>query len=125
MDRVIAGELTNTNPADVSGYPTTNDDWETVATVSRTLNWGVTIRDRSNASVSQNGQINQDDRTITVVNTPSPFRVTSQSSAGLVYNGGTNMNITWDVAQTNQAPINTSNVNLLPPLTEDIPTQIH
>ena len=113
MDRVIAGELTNTSPADVSGYPTTNDDWETVATVSRTLNWGVTIRDRSNASVNENGQINQDDRTITVVNTPSPFRVTSQSSAGLIYNGGTSMNITWDVAQTNQAPINTSNVNLL------------
>ena len=113
MDRVIAGELTNTNPADVSGYPTTNDDWETLATVSRTLNWGVTIRDRSNTSVNENGQINQDDRTITVVNTPSPFRVTSQSSAGLIYNGGTSMNITWDVAQTNQAPINTSNVNLL------------
>ncbi len=61
MNRVIAGELTKTNPADVSGYPTTNDDWETVATVSRTLNWGVTVRDRSNASVSQNGQINQDE----------------------------------------------------------------
>ncbi|MEN8768451.1 MAG: Ig-like domain-containing protein [Candidatus Arcticimaribacter sp.] len=113
MNRVIAGELTNTNPADVSSYPTTNDDWETVATVSRTLNWGVTIRDRSNASVNENGQINQDDRDITVVNTPSPFRVTSQSSAGLIYNGGTSMNITWDVAQTNLAPINTANVNLL------------
>ena len=113
MNRVIAGELTNTNPADVSNYPTTNDDWETVATVSRTLNWGVTIRDRSNASVNKNGQINQDDRDITVVNTPSPFRVTSQSSAGLIYNGGTSMNITWDVAQTNLAPINTANVNLL------------
>ena len=113
MDRVIAGELTKTNPADVSGYPTTNDDWETVATVSRTLNWGVTVRDRSNASVSQNGQVNQDDRTVTVVNTTGPFRVTSQSSAGLVYNGGNNINVTWDVAQTNQAPISTSNVNIL------------
>ena len=113
MDRVIAGELTNTNPADVSAYPTTNDDWETVATVSRTLNWGVTIRDRSNATVNENGQINQDDRTITVVNTATPFRVTSQSSAGIVYNGGNNINVSWDVAQTNQAPINTSNVNIL------------
>ncbi len=113
MDRVVAGELTKTNPTNDTSFPAASDDWETVATVSRTLTWGVTVRDRSNASVSQDGQLAQDDLTITVVPTSTPFSITSQSGAGVVWNGGSNVTVNWDVAQTNSAPINVSNVTLL------------
>ena len=113
MSRVIAGELTKTNPADVSTYPTTNDDWETVSTVSRTLNWGITIRDRSADAFTAGGQINQDDFTITVVPTPTPFAITSQATPNIIYYGGNTVTVTWDVAETNQAPINTTNVNVV------------
>ncbi len=113
MSRVIAGELTKINPADVSTYPTTNDDWETVSTVSRTLNWGITIRDRSADAFTAGGQINQDDFTITVVPTPTPFAITSQATPNIIYYGGNTVTVTWDVAETNQAPINTTNVNVV------------
>ena len=113
MNRVVAGELTKTNPANVNTYPTTNDDWETVSTKARTLKWGVTVRDRSNTSVLANGQINQDSLTISVVGTAGPFAVTSQASNGIIYNGGDSVTVSWDVANTNIAPINTANVNIV------------
>jgi hypothetical protein len=46
--------------------------------------------------------------------TPSKagFRVTSQNSTGVNYNGGTNQTVTWDVVGTDNAPVNAANVDI-------------
>ena len=114
MSRVVSGTLTKTNPTNDTSFPASSDDWETVSTVSRTLNWGVTVRDRSQSSTNTSGgQVSQDDLTITVVPTAQAFTVTSQNTPGVVWTGGSSETIYWNVAQTSQAPINTSNVNVL------------
>lgn len=114
MNRVVSGTLTKTNPTNDTSFPASSDDWETVSTVSRTLNWGVTVRDRSQSSTNTSGgQVSQDDLTITVVPTAQAFAVTSQNTPGVVWTGGSTETIYWNVAQTTQAPINTSNVNVL------------
>lgn len=49
--------------------------------------------------------------TATVINTGTPFKVTVPNTAQTL-NGGQTTTITWDVAQTNAAPISTANVNI-------------
>ena len=49
LSRVVTGDLTQTNP-------TINSPWETVATVSRDLNWALTVRDRAPSATGLNGQ---------------------------------------------------------------------
>ncbi len=105
MSRVLAGRLTSTNPRDNS------DDWETVSTVSRTLTWGVTVRDRS-ATVTGVGQTVRDIKLVQVDPNSGPFKITSQNTTGLVWKTGARERITWDVANTDKAPINTKTVSI-------------
>jgi hypothetical protein len=59
------------------------------------------------------GGVNFDDVTITTVNVGTQgFFISSHNSVGQTFNGGDNLNITWNVASTNAAPINTSVVNI-------------
>ena len=104
LNRVIAGQLTQTNP-------TINSDWETVSTVGRTLNWALTVRDRAPSAIGLNGQSSFDLMQITVDATSGPFVVTSQST-NVTWDVGSNQDITWDVAGTNVAPVNTTTVNI-------------
>ncbi len=109
LPRVLSGQLTESNPLETVD----NSSWETVSTVSRTLNFALTVRDRSEANGT--GQFPQSDfdfMTVTVDGSSGPFTVTSQATAE-VWEEGQNQTITWNVAGTNTGAINTSQVNIL------------
>ena len=105
MMSVLAGNLTETNPTIGSG-------WETVSLVERDLRWGITVRDRDQANPSGVGFSAQDSMTITVEGDAGPFVVRSQDQSSIQWLSGSNERIVWDVANTNQAPINTTSVSV-------------
>lgn len=101
LERIIGGNLTQINPS-------LNDAWETVSEVGRTFNFALTVRD----NVSGAGQTNSDLIEITVEEDSGPFVVTSQTDA-VTWKSGEVETISWDVARTNSAPINTFEVDIL------------
>jgi hypothetical protein len=105
INRVVAGQLTQTNP-------TINSAWETVSNVARSMSWALTVRDRMPTATGLNGQSSFDLMLITVNGTAGPFTVTSQTTSE-VWDPGSSKTVTWNIASTNLAPINTSNVNIL------------
>ena len=105
MMSVLAGNLTETNPTIGSG-------WETVSLVERDLRWGITVRDRDQANPSGVGFSAQDSMTITVEGDAGPFVVRSQDQSSVQWLSGSNERIVWDVANTNQSPINTTSVSV-------------
>ena len=86
----------------------TNQDWEVLSSVSRDLNFKVTVRDNK----AGNGLTEVDDMVVTVNGNSGPFELTSPNT-GVQWNDGESQTITWNVANTNSAPINCSNVDLL------------
>lgn len=100
MSSVIAGNIEQTNP-------TLGSDWETVSNVGRTLNWALTVRDRSPSSAS-GGQSSYDTMSITVEDV-TPFTVNNPVS----WAQGSTQNIEWIVGETANATINCQNVNIL------------
>ncbi len=78
---------------------------ERLPTVARTMNFRVSVRDRRGGNTEASTTVN-------VVNTPGAFRLTAFDSASQV-TGGTPQTVTWNVVNTNQAPINCTNVRLL------------
>ena len=101
LARVLSGDLEQVNPA-------TNDAWETVSNVERELNFALTVRDNN----IEGGQVISDSMKIDVIGKAGPFVVTSQNS-GEVYLGGSVQTITWDVANTDRAPVNAETVDIL------------
>ena len=100
IERVIQDVLTQTNPSEGSS-------WETVSDVERDLNFAFTVRD----NVVGGGQVVSETMNVRVVNAAGPFKVTSQST-NEVYQSGSVQQVTWDVAGTNAAPINTETVSI-------------
>jgi len=100
LSRVSSGNLTQTNPASGSA-------WETVATVERDLNFALTVRDNAEGG----GQVSSELTKVSVEEEAGPFRVVSQSAAE-VYDIGSVQQVTWDVAGTSSAPINTQLVDI-------------
>ena len=108
LSRVLSGQLTETNPTETAG----NTSWETVSTVSRALNFVLTVRDRSEANGT--GQFPQSDfdfMAVTVDGSSGPFGVTSQTT-NETWTVGTTETVTWDVAGTNAGAVNTPTVNI-------------
>lgn len=105
LSRVASGNLTQTSP-------TINSAWETVATVNRTMNWALTVRDREPTATGLGGQSSFDLTAIQVTTSAGPFTVTSQNSS-VNWEMGTAQTVTWNVANTNVAPVSTANVNIL------------
>ncbi|ALM08159.1 proprotein convertase P [Sediminicola sp. YIK13] len=101
LSRVIQGSLTQVNP-------TINSAWETVSDVARELNFAFTVRDNAVGG----GQVNADLVKVEVINSAGPFILTSQAS-NEVYDAGSVQDITWDVANTNSAPVNANTVDIL------------
>ncbi|WP_430908242.1 reprolysin-like metallopeptidase [Maribacter sp. 2-571] len=101
LSRVLAGQLTETTP-------NFNDDWETVSEVEREMNFALTVRDNATGG----GQVGTALSAIQVINGAGPFLVTSQESSDAVTAGDV-MTVTWDVANTDTAPVNVSSVDLL------------
>lgn len=106
LKSVLHGKLTEANP-------TIGSRWESVSSISRTLNWALTVRDRSPLTVAQNGQTSYDTMSITVDSNAGPFKVTSHNVANLNLTPGTVETITWDVANTNTGSVNVGYVNIL------------
>ena len=103
-DRILSGNLTENNPV-------VGSDWETVSTVERTLNWGVTIRDRQANAVGQGAQLTQEELTLTVTEEAGPFRVLSQATSS-VWRSGNVKRILWDTANTEEPPVETEFVRI-------------
>jgi len=91
---VSAGNLSNT--------------WEVLPSVSRTMKFGVNVRDNN----INGGQTASKETELTFDETAGPFEVTSQSVIENWIPGETKT-ITWDVSNTDTAPVNCSNVNIL------------
>lgn len=81
--------------------------WESVSSIGRNLNFRLTVRNNNPLAP----QTNNDDMMVTVNAAAGPFQVTTPSF-GQSASSGSTFNVTWDVANTNQAPINTANVNI-------------
>jgi hypothetical protein len=90
-------------------------DVEALSSVSRTLNFRLTVRDnRPYVTGSTIGQTQFTDTTVTVTNTAGPFRVTAQDSLiAPNWQGNSQQTVTWNVANTTLAPVSTANVNIL------------
>ncbi|MBI9040902.1 reprolysin-like metallopeptidase, partial [Lutibacter sp.] len=82
--------------------------WEVLPSVSRTMRFGVNVRD----NFVGGGQTASKENVITFDATAGPFAVTSQSTS-VTWDAGTSQTITWNVANTNNAPVNCSLVNIL------------
>jgi hypothetical protein len=87
---------------------------EALSSVSRTLNFRLTVRDNapysSTAPVSI-GQTNFSDMTVTVTNSSGPFSVTAPNTA-VSWAGNSAQTITWNVANTTAAPVSCANVKI-------------
>ncbi|WP_207512944.1 reprolysin-like metallopeptidase [Longitalea luteola] len=110
MSTILAGGL-------VSGPLAGGDagaNTEALSSVSRTLNFRLTVRDNapysSTAPVSV-GQTNFADMTVTVTNSSGPFSVTAPNTA-VSWAGNSAQSITWNVANTTAAPVSCANVKI-------------
>lgn len=83
--------------------------WEVIPTVSRDINLVLTVRDNNPVG----GQVTSDALVITTTENAGPFTVTSQNESGIVWTVGTHVTVNWEVANTNQAPVNTNDVEIL------------
>lgn len=81
--------------------------WEVTPSVARSLSFSLLVNDNK----ATGNQAARDFTAITVDNS-GPFVVTSQST-NIPYSSATAINVTWNVAGTNVAPVNTQNVSIL------------
>jgi predicted Zn-dependent protease len=84
------------------------NEWEVVPSVNRTMEFRVTLRDNA----LNGGASASDDVIVTIDETSGPFIITSQNTA-TAWEPNSVQTVTWDVANTNIAPMNTSTVNVL------------
>jgi hypothetical protein len=84
--------------------------YEVLPAVTRAMNFQVMVRD----AASGDGCTAQTTVTVNTNAAAGPFTVTSQNAAtGWVANGSNTADITWNVANTDAAPVNCSNVDIL------------
>ena len=109
LQTILDGELTN-NFDSYNGY---NQDaqkigfYETLPSIPRTLSFGVTVRDPSFTK-----GVYLDSTSVVVVKNTQPFKITSALSAQN-FTAGETTTVTWEVGNTNLAPINADAVDIL------------
>ncbi len=91
-------------PAVVGGASPT---WEVLPAVGRKLNFRVTVRD----NVAAFGCTDEDDMLVTTVDGAGPFIVTVPAGSACLF-AGENATVNWNVANTDQAPVNCANVDI-------------
>lgn len=87
---------------------------EALSSVSRTLNFRLTVRDNAvyNSTAPYSvGQTQFDDMVVTVTNTSGPFAVTAPNTA-VTWTGNTSQTVTWNVNNTTAAPVSCANVKI-------------
>ncbi len=94
MGTILSGSLSNT--------------WEVLPSVARTMNFAVTVRDNNPSG----GQLASDETLITIDGASGPFQITAPASFE-IWDTGQQQTIQWDVANTDQAPVNCTNVDIL------------
>lgn len=94
FSEVLAGNLTS--------------QWELLPTVSRTMNFTVTVRDNRTPN---GGQTQKADMVLTLAS-GVPFAVTSQNTDGITWTQGTTQTITWNVGGTSVPATTTVNILL-------------
>ncbi len=82
---------------------------ERIPEVARTSRFKLTVRTLSEGWGTFNTPLEM--ITLNVINTGAPFKVTAPSSS-VNWETGSTQTVQWDVAQTNQAPVNCQNVNI-------------
>ncbi len=85
----------------------TNYAWEELPGVARTMNFRVVLRDNNPLG----GCTDEDDVLLTVSAAAGPFTVTVPNTNELWYVGEVKT-VTWDVSNTNAAPVNCANVRI-------------
>ncbi len=80
---------------------------EKIPTAARAMDFRLTVRDNR----AGGGGVNTDDVLVNVVNTGAAFAV-SEPNTAVTWAAGSTQTVTWDVANTTAAPINTANVNI-------------
>lgn len=88
--------------------PSQPSTWEVLPSVSRTMNFRVTVRDY----VAGGGCTGEDDMKVTVAGSAGPFTVTGIGSDPACLLAGDNTTISWNVANTIVAPVNCANVDI-------------
>lgn len=86
----------------------TNDIWEVLPSVGRTMNFRVTVRDNHAGA----GCTSEKDIVLTVSGGAGPFLVT-QPNTNVNYPINSNQTINWNVANTAAAPVSCTNVSIL------------
>jgi subtilisin-like proprotein convertase family protein len=95
--------------SDILANGGTSTEWEVLPAVTRAINYRLTVRDND----ARGGQSASDQAQLISQVSAGPFTVTSQNTSGITWLPNTTETITWSVANTNAAPINTSTVNIL------------
>ncbi len=85
----------------------TSNMWEVLPSVTRTINFKMTVRDYHNIA----GCTAEDNIVVTANATAGPFTVTSQNASTAWLEGST-QTITWNVANTTAAPVSCPNVDI-------------
>ena len=86
----------------------TQSTWEVVPSVSRTMKFRYSVRDNEAGGASSAS----DDMTVTVDGDSGPFLITSQGES-TTWTPQSSETITWEVAGTESAPVNSPNVDIL------------
>lgn len=81
---------------------------EILPTYGRSMNFRLTARDNR----AGGGGVCFDEMAITVNAASGPFVLTSPSAAGISWDAGSVQTVTWNVANTNNAPVNCSHVSI-------------
>ncbi|HET6242909.1 MAG: T9SS type A sorting domain-containing protein [Bacteroidetes bacterium] len=82
--------------------------WERLATVSRTMNFRVSVHDNHPVAACNDFA----DISVAIDATSGPFVVAYPSVTGISWAGGSLQTVTWDIANTNNAPVNCANVDV-------------
>jgi hypothetical protein len=84
---------------------------EILPSYDRTMHFRLTVRDNraGGGGVTYNDTLVE----VQVIDTGTPFSVTSQNTPGTVWSGGNIETVTWDVGGSDQSPVSTPNVNIL------------
>jgi hypothetical protein len=94
----------NVPPATVNDQGYTVNSAENLPNITRTLNFRVIVRDGR-------GGVSDDGTVVNVDGNSGPFTVTAPNTA-VSWAGGTTQTVTWNVANTNLAPVSCANVKI-------------
>ncbi|ETN94273.1 reprolysin-like metallopeptidase [Zhouia amylolytica] len=91
-----------------------NPTWEVISSAGREYNFALLVRDNN----LNGGQTARDDVKVTADANSGPFLITSQTDNTTI-TGGDAVGITWDIANTNIAPVNATAVDIFLIIDED------